>query len=189
MRLSKTHLFSAWGCALIKPGDVMAIRGSGLLSNLICDMTGPISHVGIVGAAPVPDPRRIEVIQALTKVEQVPLADSIANAHYAYILHALTLTDDQRAALVNWAQGKLGTAYDYADLLWQACDKIGRTDWFTQHWASRDKEICSELVAQDYSHIGFNFGVADRTATPVDIYDFALANGAKYQIIPLKGAP
>ena len=172
---------------IVAPGDVMAIRGKGLLSHLICDFTGPVSHVGMVGSVSKPTRDGITVIQALTKVEALSLADSIADAKYAYILHALNLTDTQRAALLKFALGKIGVAYDYADLLWQAFDKTFRTHWFTEHWASRGKEICSEFVAQGYAQIKLNFGVADRDATPSDIYDFALANGAKYQVIPLRG--
>jgi len=172
---------------LVRPGDVMAIRGSSLLSNLICDITGPISHVGMVldVARPVPD--AITVIQALAEIESLTLAESIADARYAYILHALDLSDDERARICASARAKLGVSYDYLDLLWQANDKLFRTDWFTEHLHSPRQEICSEFVAQDYAAIGRTFGVPADDATPVDIFEFALAQPARFSIIPLRG--
>ena len=89
MRLSKTQLFRL-GLRADQAGRRDGGAGHGPALEPHLRITGPISHVGMVGAAPVPIPERIEVIQALTKVEQVSLADSIASARYAYILHALT---------------------------------------------------------------------------------------------------
>jgi hypothetical protein len=167
-------------------GDVIAIRGSGLVSNLICDFTGVISHVGMAtrkGASA----DEIEVTQARTTVETLTLAETIAGARYAYALHALDLSGYERQYLRGEVLNKRGVGYDYLDLLWQAADKTFRTDWFTEQLHSGGQEICSELVGQAYAAIGRNFAVPAADATPSDLFDYALANPARWAILPLKG--
>jgi len=174
--------------SIVRPADIVAIRGNSLLSHLICDFTGAISHVGLCTGVLSPTLTGIRVTQALSCVKTLTLADTIAQASYAYILHALTLTLAERNAIVAAALAKIGESYDYTDLAWQAMDKTFNTDWFTSHWASRSSVICSEFDGRCYETVGLNFGVPDRDVTPVDIFDFALQNPAKFQIITVKSA-
>ena len=164
----------------------MAIRGSSLLSNLICDFTGPVSHVGLVIEVQAAALDSITIIQALARIEDKTLTESIADSRYAYILHALDLTADERKFICASAMSKLGVAYDYLDLVWQAADKIFRTDSFTERLHSPRKEICSEFVADDYAKVGRLFGVAPDDAAPADIFNFAIAHPDKFSVIPLR---
>ncbi len=164
--------------------DIVVIRGRSLLSRMIEKLTGFVSHVGIV-TVPFKWPWDSLVTQALTTVQDVSLYETVIGTDGAYLLHAKNLTDDQRLHVAMWARTQLGVAYDYKDIGYQFLDNTFHTEWFTQKYASPKKFICSELVAKAYATIELDFGVPARSATPEEIYVFALNNADKYDITKL----
>jgi len=160
-----------------KPGDIMGLRGSGWISDQICELTRPSSpiiwegvaiewsHVGIVTAvAPF-----VQVTEALTKVRTRPIDVSIAEAEFAWIAQLGALTDQQRAMLARKALSFSADDYGYADIGLQALDSVTRSRWFTQHFAERRFPICSMLDALDYDSIGIRLGISASSATPNDL--------------------
>jgi len=163
-----------------RPGDIVAIRGARLLSRLIEDFSGPISHVGMVTSIDTQIVNRIPcqrpmVTQALMpKVATLSLEETVAKAQYAYALQSAQIPLDDLQAIADYVKSREGVSYDRRDLAWQACDRIFHTEWFTIHLASDELDICSELVAFGYGIKGYTFNVPRRVATPTEIFDYAL---------------
>lgn len=166
-----------------KPGDIIAIRGKRLLSRLIEDFSGVISHVGMVTRA-APDVKWTQVTQALMPtVTTLTLTETLAHAAYAYAIQPLKIPDSDLDAIVAYVKSREGVRYDYRDLAWQAADKVFRTDWFTEHLASDELDICSELVAFAYGTRGYTFDVPRRVASPTQIFDYALARPNEFAVL------
>lgn len=167
-----------------KPGDILAVRGTGFLSRGILAATGDsVSHVGLVITA---DPFPI-VIEALTRVMTRPLTVSIAAAEHAWLLSDSSMTDEARSAIVAAALAFSADGYGYTDIGLQLANAVGRTTWFTDHLATglNGKPICSYLVAAAYETRGRTFGQADQTTTPADIFHYA-ARHNQYVITQVK---
>lgn len=163
-------------------GDIIAVRGTRLLSRMIETASGFVSHVGLVTSI-----EPVMVTQAIMpSVATLSLKDTLALVDHAYVLQPLTIPVTDLAAIVAYARSKVGEGYDYLDLLWQAANKISRSQWFTQHLASNKLVICSELVARAFGSRGYAFGVARRSATPAEILNFALDHPSLYVVSPIK---
>jgi hypothetical protein len=101
----------------------------------------------------------------------------------AYVLKPKNITDAQRVRIVEAACTMSAETYGYGKLLLQGLDVLARTEWFTRHWTFTTMPICSWLVARAFSSEGLHFGVPDNSATPKDIWDFAVANPEKYAVL------
>lgn len=163
---------------IIETGDVIAVMGKGLLSKMISKLTGPVSHVGIVtgrncSVGKCMNYNHINVTQALDKgITTITLASTLLNAEHGYCLQRDGISDDDRAKMAKYALSLTGTGYAYTNLFWQAVKQItGKPQW-TEYFDSDKDDICSELVALAYLHVGLDFGVSPRDCTPSDCYNY-----------------
>ncbi len=165
----------------IEPADILAVKGSGWLSRMILKATGgPVSHVGLLLTDKPP-----LVIEALSRVMTRPLHISIEKRTAAYILQPLKLTPEQRVAIVEAACTMSADAYGWGKIALQGLDALSRSGWFTKHLTFTTMPICSWLVAKGYSSQGLHFDVPDNSATPKDIYEFAVKNQDLYRIVQI----
>ncbi len=165
-------------------GDVVAIRGQGIISALISASSGMISHVGIVTAIG-DDYEAVQVTQALDCVKTLSLAETLSHAKFGYCLHSDAIVDLDRAKLVCYALSRLGQTYPYANILWQFMKQVTGNPKWTEYADSDTKEICSELVADSYLQIGLDFGISPRDATPSDLMGYALDHHPPWWVWPL----
>ena len=169
----------------IQLGDILAIRGKDPLSDLICRLTGPISHVGMfVGTHP---PIVIEAIATGVKIRPLPV--SLRETREAYCIQDRKLDDTQRQALVYRALEFFGEGYGYWDLLMQLANAFWHTKWFTERLSpglSR-APICSALDALDYAEqLHVEFGCRPCDATPSDIWRFARGHPEMFDVLRVK---
>jgi hypothetical protein len=169
-----------------QPGDILAIRGKGFFARGILAATGnTVSHVGMVtGTEPF-----VEIIEALLRVKTRPIEESMADAEAAYLLQDLSISADQREAIVRRALEFSAADYGWADILLQLANAIFRTTWFTDHLTFgylNQFPICSYLVAESYQTIGLTFGKEkEESITPADIYNFAEKHPSIYTVTKL----
>ena len=176
---------------MIYPGDILCVRGVGWLSDGIAkaeyagfEPAKSATHVGIfITGSPAPI-----VVEALARVKTNPLLVSIASAYKAYAMHDISITDEQRQAIVNEALRFSANSYGWFDLFAQLADASFSTTWFTNRMAGMLKRwpICSYVVGSAYDKIGLNFGVDTASVRPSDILRFGLANPALYSVAQLK---
>lgn len=164
---------------IISTGDVIAIKGRGVISNLISKFSGTVSHVGLVtgrscGIEYCPDYNHINVTQALSTVKTLSLTTTMANAQFGYCLHSNSIPVEARKIMADYALSRLGQAYPYSNLFWQSMKQITGNPKWTEYLDSDREEICSELVAIAYLKAGYDFGVSPRDCTPTNCLDFAL---------------
>lgn len=176
---------------MIYPGDIVAIRGAGWLSDGIAKAEYPngepaqsATHVGLFISG---DPYPI-VIEALTRVKTNPLYITTSQALEAYALHDISLTERQRETIIAKACTFSADDYGYLDLIAQRLDATFSTTWWTDrmagllsHWP-----ICSYVVGAAYAAIGLNFGVDTASVRPSDVLSFALSNPKIYTVTVLK---
>src|SRR5690242_5420579 len=169
----------------IEPGDILAVRGRGFLSNGILRATGnTVSHVGLLMTVASPLTSSL-TIEALSRVRSRSLGDAIFGAERAWVLSALNLTQAQRDEILLTASTFSADDYGYLDLALQLADAAFRTRWFTDRLASRFLNrwpICSFVVARAYEQVGLTFGFEDASLTPADVWEFAVKNPDKYRI-------
>lgn len=176
---------------MIYPGDILAVRGAGWLSDGIAkaeygdnEPTKSATHVGIfVAGSPNP-----VVIEALSRVKTNPLFVSISGAYHAYALHDSTLNDLQRLKVINKAMTFSADDYGYIDLISQWLDARFKTNWWTDKMAGLLSHfpICSYVVGAAYDEIGLDFGIPSASLRPSDILRFALAHPTTYSVTQLK---
>jgi hypothetical protein len=162
------------------PGDILAVRGRGWLSDNILKATGgKVSHVGMFVSIDPPI-----IIEALTRVRTRPLAASLADVEAAWSLTDHSLTTRQRQQIIEAACSFSADAYGYPELGLQLLDALTRTTWWTDRlsWTLKGHPICSFLVAAAYGTVGLNFGKLDQSVTPADIFRFAEAHPDIYGI-------
>jgi len=158
---------------VIEIGDVIAILGRGWISGLISSFSGPVSHVGVV-TCNGPDYDNILVTQAMSTVQTITLADTLANAKYGYCLHNNDLTGEARDKIANYAIGQVGNKYPYSNIFFQMLKQVTGNPKWTEFMDKSKEEICSELVAYSYLEAGLDFGVSPRDCTPSDCFNHAL---------------
>lgn len=111
-------------------GDILAVRGKGFFARGILAATGnTVSHVGMVtGTEPF-----VVIIEALLAVKTRPIAESMADAEAAYLLQDISISTDQREAIVRRALKFSAADYGWADIIFHLANAIFRTTWFTDH--------------------------------------------------------
>ena len=179
-------------------GDILAVRGSGWLSDGIAraeygDKLGKVeprfsaTHVGLF-LAPGNDTSIAIDIEALNRVKTNVLRTSTASVIHAYVLHDISLTDIQRSTLLEVACSFSAADYGYLDLGAQWLDATFKTNWWTGWLTSylAHRPICSYVVAAAYAAIRLDFGVADSSCRPSDIMTFASAHPELYQVTQIK---
>lgn len=165
----------------VKAGDILAIKGTKFISELICKLThGEVSHVGlVVGESPA------LVMEALKRVVTRPIEESIADASAALLIHPRFLDRDARERLVREACRWSASSYSYTKLLLAGLDALFRTSFFSSNLSSEHHPICSYHVAKAYAAIGFHFGEPARSISPQEILDFARRHSELFTITPL----
>lgn len=166
------------------PGDIVAVRGQGWLSDSICKATdSPVSHVGMIVAADPPT-----IVEALAAVETHGIEVTLSQAVHVWQIRYKLLTPDEQTLLVKTANGFSGDDYGYADLALQLADAAFKTRWFCDHlaygWLGRFP-ICSYVVARAYGEINITFGHQASSITPGDIYKFAAAD-KRFEVLSVK---
>lgn len=154
----------------MKPGDLLLVRGTALLSQEIMKATGgQFSHVGIIVCSM--DPMNANdgiVIEAIDRVKTRPLHISTLNASYWEIWTNKTLADDQRWAIVAEACDYSALDYAWGRIGEQALDAMFHTTYFSKLPQINGKPICSYLACESYNAIGKSLGSDYRTITPSD---------------------
>src|ERR1700722_9046412 len=164
--------------AIIEPGDIIAIKGNGIVSGLIAHFSrGPISHVGLVTCSG-PDYDSILVTQSLDTIKTITLAETMASSKYGYCLHSNIIDGDSRLKISNYALAQLGHVYPYSNIFWQLIKAITGNAKYTEYLDKPRSvmEICSELVAYSYLEAGLDFTISPQDITPSDIFHYALIN-------------
>lgn len=158
-------------------GDILAVRGKGLISKAILLATGgPVSHVGlVVGEDPV------LVMEALSRVVTRPLVESIGGAEGVWVLRP-KLERERLRNIVRRACAWSAARYGYGKIVLHLMDSLLGTDKVTQKLARTRRPICSWHVAQAFASEGLHFGEPARGVTPAEIFAFAQANPDKYEI-------
>jgi hypothetical protein len=165
-------------------GDVIAIRGKGVISSLISQFSGIVSHVGLVTTSGF-DYDTIQVTQALDQVRTLSLAKTLSTAKSGYCLHNPNLTAAQRQSIANYALSRVGEKYAYSNILWQAFKQVTNNPKWTEYFDENPKHgvICSELVALGYMQANVPFDVSPNDITPANILDYYLHQ--HYMVQPL----
>lgn len=176
----------------LKAGDIFATKGNGWISKAIrfCskkigESRTEVNHVGLIHTPGTP-PCTSVGIEALHRVKQHTLLDQYQNKDTdIYILRPKNLDRDQLTGILNVAQSHVGKKYGYV--------KIGLhlLDWallgayvFRRFGRMKNYPICSWLVDDAYRKgAGLNFGVAQAQCQPDDIWDFAIKNPDKYEVL------
>ncbi len=149
----------------IEYGDLLAIRGSGWLSDQIDASTGNggISHIAVVTA----DSPFVQVTEALghgitVRSYEVRLAES---QHLWVLKSPLSAAD--RAEACRICLSHVGESYGYGNIIWQELDDLARSRWWTEHMVSITHDlICSELATLAEAKLGLR---PDDT-TPNDLF-------------------
>jgi hypothetical protein len=80
--------------------------------------------------------------------------------------------------LDGYLAANLGKKYDFLRLVMMLLNWIFRTSFFTEHYKTGARDICSEAVARFYEHMGCPCSdVEANSTTPDDIYDFCRDSG------------
>jgi hypothetical protein len=173
----------------MKPGDLLLVRGTALLSQEIMKATGgSFSHVGIVVCSMEPMNKEDGIIiEALDRVKTRPFHLSTLQASYWEIWSNKTLADDQRWAIVNEACDYSAMDYAWGRIGEQALDDLFHTTWFTKLPSLNGKPICSYLAAVAYKSIGETLGTDFETITPSDAHGTGIAEfvakNPKYELV------
>ncbi len=123
--------------AKIAPGDIVAFRGRGFLSDLILSVQGTpdgASHVALVVTCK--PPIIIEAVHPRVRVRL--LSAAVDEAEKAWIIHHKTLSD-QREEIVASACSLNAFPYGYHNLVLHALDAAFSTTWFSHKWIPSTK--------------------------------------------------
>lgn len=132
------------------PGDIVAIRGKGLISRLVLAVEGAagddkgVSHVAVVIADN--PPLIIEAVHPRVRVR--PLENALAEAEKAWLLHPKPLSDEKREAVVKAACDFCSRSYGYPMLILYALNAAFGTTRFTSLLRNRrmDLAMASDLA-------------------------------------------
>lgn len=174
----------------LQAGDIFLTRGVGLLSKIIRFCTRHIgesrtkvNHVGLVVAGgTVADS---VVVEALASVYRHRLVDEYGDGKtHVAVYRPLNLSADEIHRIVRKAESYVGRRYGYLKLLLHLLDWLLQGAYVFRRLGRMDRfPICSWLVAHAYAAAGKSFGVAPGAASPDDIWDFAVTNTEKYQVV------
>lgn len=165
-------------------GDILAIRGRGLISEGILKATGnTVSHVGMF-LDNDPDPI---ITEALYRVITHKLSVALENCDAAFLIHDKNLSDLARENLTAKAESFSAESYNYFDIGLQLLDALTQSRVFTTHLMWGRWPICSYLVSAAYEEaLALDFGVSPKSCTPNDIYSFALNHPIVFDVQKIK---
>ncbi|MCZ8512394.1 hypothetical protein O9H85_08100 [Paenibacillus filicis] len=123
----------------IKPGDVLFVWGNGLIDHIIEEITDGPSHVALF----VNDTTLCEA-QSGREVGEIDLSFYMSENNYLEIWRDLSLTDDERTKMIQFAKSKYGSKYDYVLIPLELFHfEISlNIDWYKEH----QKYICSTYI-------------------------------------------
>lgn len=142
----------------LRPADLICVRGNSLIDKGIEIVSHSLySHV----AGIIHDGELIES-QGLRRTGYEPLS-----AYTDYDVYTCdTLTDDQRAAIVQWVCTQIGTPYDYELIGWEW---LHLTLHFDLPYHEHGKFDCSTLWSDAYKSVGVDLCPNVEYASPGDI--------------------
>jgi len=149
--------------ALLHRGDVLLTQGNSRFAALIkCFTRSPWSHVSLY-VGPLddgPDPRCIVEAEIAAGVRSIRLSE--LNALQVRILRPIGLTSTDRARLVDWVVGQIGSEYDLAHA-WALLRNVLRLllpDRFRSVpgtiACSAKRFICCSLLAHAFAWVGYS---------------------------------
>lgn len=160
----------------MQAGDVVFVRPSGWLSNLVAKVDGgPFSHVAMA----VSDTHIVEA-QYFTKSRITP-----AYAHDVMVLD-LRLNQQQRYEIQQNAISMTGRWYDYKLIVHYFVTNAMRWN-MKAIWNSQNNLICSELVAGLLLSVDYEGaeGLRDKNITPRELFEHLTA----YELKKKRGEP
>ncbi len=168
------------------PGDIFASRGSSWVSKAVRFLSRHIgegrtivSHVGIVVAGGTLD--TAVVVQAAWKTKLMVLSELKSPMA---VFRPINLTDDEIKTVVAAAIAYEGRQYSIMKLATHAADWLLGGLYVFRRLTQMDRyPICSWIVAKSFAKIGKDFGVEPGQAQPDDIYDFAMEEHEKYDLV------
>jgi hypothetical protein len=142
----------------LKKGDIIAVSGTGFLSEAIEVVThSPVSHIAIVV-----NPEKLKLIEAYKDVRYRNLKDYKGMCNVYRVEH---LEEEQLDKLIDYLTQQLKKPYDYFDIVRElARYTLGSTP------IAEDGEafICSSLCAMAYASIGIKL-TDEPLPSPADI--------------------
>ena len=179
-------------------GDIVVTAGKGKLARLIrwgqrSHREGPsvvnhmagTTHSGWVSPnSKATDQTLASIVESDLKVRRGTLWEHHAEDKI-WIFRALNIPDDQLASICERVEKKLGRPYSFLQLPAQLIDHklfFGRA---VVRWVFRFSplDVCSRLWVEEFGHFGYHFGVPDFSATPDDVWDFAVKHPEKYRLV------
>ena len=185
----------------IEIGDILGYSGMGILGKTIKwfekgyhETPSVLSHCGLF--ANEGSPKNVNIIEALFPKGVTYRRfwhASKDDLPYCYILKPLNLNIKLRLLVIRVSMQYVGDPYGTLKIIPHALDGL-----MAKAFRKRDFRlfrtlckidtfpICSYLVAKSYAILDLDFGIQGSMATPDDIWDFALQNPDKYEIIQIK---
>jgi hypothetical protein len=148
--------------ALIKNGDVLLYRGTGITSRLIKTISrSEYSHVGIAAWWN----NRLMVLEAVGKgVVASALSENLRRYHGSveYFWCRERITDEDRLDMLDFAQLQLGKEYNFLEVGWSGfCAALGvpvrNSDGSLKHAAG--KYFCSQYVSDIFRAAGVGLAI------------------------------
>ena len=159
----------------MKPGDVIAFGGHGLMSNVIKNVTSsPVSHVGIIMQTDVSDGIFINQIiesngkkKGRTGVQVFRMSERLAEYDGSVWWLPMAVEFDKKE-FIDFLFNQVGKKYDAPQAIRSAID-------FTpDQQEDLDKLFCSELVAAALEHVGVLGNINASEQTPADVCGFGI---------------
>jgi hypothetical protein len=169
----------------IRPGDVIAFGGAGVISSLIKFLTrSSVSHVGVVlEAVDVDGEREIRLFESTTLtgksgVQINRLSERLANYDGGGRAWWLPLSERSRSALdlvkmYSFAIQQMGDGYDAFGLAKFLLREIPGAG-MAFHRPDPRREFCSELVAQLFQEAGLLHGIDTYETTPQRLCEMSI---------------
>ena len=181
----------------VLPGDIVLTRSRSWLGRAIRRLTRDrgeaateVNHVGIVVKAGANLTAAV-IVEALLEVRMHPVGVQYGTGHSAIaVFRPVTLKPAEITKVVEAAESFVGRRYGALKLVLHLLDWcLGGRFVFRRFGALDRFPICSYLVARSFSAAGLDFGVADRAASPDDIWDFCVASRHYLEVRPLSPYP
>lgn len=174
----------------LEPGDIFLTKGDSFISRAIRffsrsggESRTEVNHVGVVTEAG--SMYDATIVEALSKVKRRKMSSyTLSKSTEIAIFRAKHLTDEQRSAIVDRANGYVGASYGYLKIVAHLLDWILGGRYIFRKIASMDRyPICSWVVAYAYLDAGISFGVEPGRADPDDIWDWVYGHKDDYEMI------
>lgn len=171
----------------LEPGDIFLTRGNSFISRAIRffsrsggESRTMVNHVGLVT-----EPGTMydaTIVEASSKVIRRKMsAYALSKNTEIAVYRNKNLTEDQRQAICQRADGYVGASYGYLKIVAHFLDWLLGGRYFFRRFAFMDRyPICSWVVAYSYLDAGLTFGVEPGSATPDDIWDWVYEHPEDY---------